>query len=164
MLLEKRTSKLNGEIKVTKSFGRVSVWVGGFQQSGPLVAKAWQKGISKVAKAERILVLGLGCGSIAPLLIKKFPDAKITGLEIDPIIIEIGKKYFGLDKYKNLKIVNSDANKFTMKEQFDLVIIDMYKGGESRINRDFSKLLKKGGTGIINRLENLKNKMEFFYA
>jgi spermidine synthase len=122
-------SEHNGRIKVRKFLWETSVWVGGFQQSGPLVRDVWQKALNNltVQQFNNILVLGLGCGVAAKLLIKKFPQAKITGVEIDPVMIAIGKKYFN---FENARVVNADAFQFRAKSKFDLIICDLYCGND----------------------------------
>ncbi|MEK7566036.1 MAG: methyltransferase domain-containing protein, partial [Patescibacteria group bacterium] len=122
-------SKFNGEIKLKKFFGRYSVWVGGYEQSGPLVEKLWHKALKEVL-LRNVLILGLGCGSILKPLLKKYPHSQITGVEIDPVMIALGKKYFNLDKIANLKIIIADATKTKLKDDFDLIIYDLYSGGE----------------------------------
>ena len=154
-------------MKVRSFFGQKSVWVGGFQQSGPLVEKFWSKTLQglplpKQGKPLRnVLILGLGCGSVIKPLLKKFPNCKITGIEIDPEMIEFGRQYFNLGQYTNLEIICDDAVRFckTTKRKYDLVLVDMYKGNipeKTKIN--ISKLLNPGGKGIINVLSGLKNK------
>ena len=46
--------------------------------------------------AKRILMIGLGAGSISTYLGRAMPDVQIDVVEIDPGVIAAGKKYFGL--------------------------------------------------------------------
>ena len=162
-------SKFNGEVKVKKYLWETSVWVGGFEQSGPLVRDIWQKAIKGLPPPGRgealrnVLILGLGCGIAAKLLIKKFPQAKITGVEIDPVMIEIGKKYFNL---LDIKIKITDAKKFikTTKQKFDLILVDTYLGGKQVLLKNLKNVLAKEGVVLVNKLENLKNEVLIFKA
>src|ERR1043166_8518655 len=45
---------------------------------------------------KRVLVLGLGAGSIAVYLHRFVPDAAIDAVELDPGVIEVARKYFAL--------------------------------------------------------------------
>lgn len=56
-------------------------------------------------------------------------DGKITGVEIDAAVVEIAKKYFGLENYNNVSIVIDDAFEFVLKtkEKYDLIIIDIFQ-------------------------------------
>lgn len=155
--VEEVNSKINGLIRVSKSKGKYSLWVNGFEQSGPVyVAKIWKAALARVtSKPKSVLILGLGGGTLVSLLSEKWPQASITGVEIDPIMISLGKKYFGLGKYKNLKIVLADARTYRPARQFDLVLVDCYLGGK----KIFPKT--KGKQILFNNLnrESLKNEV-----
>ncbi len=107
----------------------------------------------------KVLILGLASGSMIPLIQKKWPEAKITGIEIDPLMIALGKKYFHLDKYENLEIKIIDANKYLQNTtaKFDLIIFDLYKGKElpqnTKLFSKIAKLLKPNGILMVNQLK-----------
>lgn len=153
------------KIKVKKFLWQTSVWVGGFQQSGPLVEKLWRDAFNSltIKQYSNILVLGLGCGSAIKPLRKKFPDCHITGVEINPEMIEIGKKYFNLNKISNLKIKICDAKKFVSqtKQKFDLILVDVYFGGQQQTIKIPPKILSKKGLIIFNELSNGQNSMHY---
>lgn len=151
-------------ITVRKFLWQTSVWVNGFQQSGPLVEKVWSKAFSSFWPESRILkvlVLGLGCGSATKPLRQKFPNCYITGIEIDPKMIAIGKKHFNLSKIPNLKIILTDAKIFLKKnrEKFDLILVDTYLGGTQIFLKNLEKFLTKDGVILVNKLKNLKNEI-----
>ena len=50
---------------------------------------------------KRVLVLGLGAGSIPDYLHRFLPDATIDTVELDPGVIDVAKKYFGLRETKD---------------------------------------------------------------
>lgn len=114
---------------------------------------------------QEVLLLGLGAGNV-PTLLQEYADQyghsyAITGVEIDPKVVELGKKYFGLAAHANLEIVIADAVQFisTTERTFDLVIIDLYiedqvpLGMETRkAITQLAKLLKPGGMLLYNRL------------
>jgi len=133
-ILEERESKYNGHLKVVKTLGMGTyIQSNGLTQSGGIVESIWKSTLNQLNSYElqvtSCLILGLGGGTLAKLLRKKYPDAKITGIEIDPIMIELGKKYLDLDKY-NIDIKIIDAFKFlkTNKKKYDLMIVDTYLG------------------------------------
>jgi spermidine synthase len=99
------------------------------------------------------LLLGLGGGSVINLLQKKhkltFP---LTAVEIDPEVIRLGKKYFDLDNYKKLTILNEDAFTFIKNNRFsyDLIIVDLYINNivpEIFHSQQFITALKKASHG-----------------
>lgn len=79
------------------------------------------------------LVLGLGGGSVIQLLKEKYRlNIPITAVEIDPVVIQLGYKYFEFAKYKDVTVVNDDAYSFVRKNtlEYDLIIIDLYINDE----------------------------------
>src|SRR3990172_8787664 len=168
-VLEKVKSPINGEIEVIRSlaFGTY-IQVANLTQSGGILFDVWKKPLKKVAGSKKqvasVLILGLGGGTVVKLVKKFWPEAKITGVDLDPIMIELGKKYLGLDE-KVVEISISDAFNFlaTYDSQhttkFDLILIDLYVGddfpkkfeSENYIQRTRT-ILASGGIVIFNRL------------
>lgn len=170
-VIERIQSPINGEISIVKELlGKTVVRVGGIAQSGGIVEKIWQKILSNIkypiSNINSVLVLGLGCGTVAEIINQKWPEAAIAGIEIDPEVIKIGRKYFELDKIKNLSIINEDAvwwiaSKLSLisKNKYDLILVDLYRGQEfpkEAESEEFidglEKLLNKDGLIIFNRL------------
>ncbi len=79
---------------------------------------------------ENIGMLGLGGGAAVHSFHANYPEAKITAVDIDPDVVEVAKKHFFLNKYKNIDLVVDDARNFLMhrKDTFDFVILDVYDG------------------------------------
>lgn len=139
--VETTTSPINGEIRVVKHFGRFTVVAGGYTQSGGLVLAIWDKVLRSVKAAStseitKILILGLGAGSAARVAFQLWRKARITGIEIDPVMLELGRKYFSLHSQPNLTVINTDAVSWLYAKrqeqavpQFDLVLVDLYVGG-----------------------------------
>lgn len=162
-VIEEINSKINGKIKVVKSlaFGTY-LQVDNLTQSGGVVYDIWKETLNKLPNSKLIindcLILGLGGGSAAKLIRKYWPKAKITGVDIDPVIVELGKKYLGLE---GLSIVIADAKDFVegTKANYDLIIIDTYLGdsyprqfeSDAFLNH-ISALLNNKGLAVFNRL------------
>ncbi|CAM4011127.1 spermidine synthase [Flavobacterium weaverense] len=87
-------------------------------------------GYSKIVSMNHILVLGVAGGSVIKTLVDEIKyKGLITGVEIDPEIIEVANVYFHLDKIKNLKIVIDDAFEYVLKtkNKYDLIIVDVFQ-------------------------------------
>ncbi len=170
-VLEKVYSPINGEILVTEDlFGKKEMIVGQVDQSGGLVESLWSKIsnskflTSNKFQNSKILILGLGSGTVAKILAKKYPQAEMIGVEIDPKVVEIGKKYFGLGEIPNLEIRIADATGFISRNRFDLIIVDLYLGQEfpkeaesEKFLNGLKKILAKDGLIIFNRLNFNRN-------
>lgn len=173
-ILEEVDSPVNGKVQVVRTLEGVRILVGGISQSGWLVKRVWEAALKKLHKdgflAKDILILGLGGGSAAQLVYKYFPGARLTGVDIDPIMVSLGKKYLTLGKIKNLKIFNEDAYIWVDKQkegEFDLVLIDLYIGGEipkkfrkERFIKSVFRLVKKGGVAVFNHLYSQKEQKD----
>jgi len=163
-VLEERSSKYNGHLKVVRTFGMGTyIQSDGLTQSGGIVETIWKSTLRQIKNKDikEILILGLGGGTLAKLLRKKHPNSKIVGVEIDPMMIELGKKYLDLDKY-DIKIEIKDVNKIKFRNYsagassaYDLVIVDMYNGDnfpKEFESDEFLNKLTKFENVIINRL------------
>ena len=87
-------------------------------------------GYDRIRNFQSVLVLGVAGGSVIETLKKEIKfEGQITGVEIDPVVVELATKYFGLGKYNNVSIVIDDAFEFVLKskEKYDLIIIDIFQ-------------------------------------
>ena len=63
-------------------------------------------GYDRIRNFQSVLVLGVAGGSVIETLKKEIKfEGQITGVEIDPVVVELATKYFGLGKYNNVSIV-----------------------------------------------------------
>jgi spermidine synthase len=79
---------------------------------------------------KRVLVLGLGAGSI-PLYLQRFvPEAAVDAVELDPGVIDVAKKYFGLRETAKFHLIEADARMFLNRhpEPYDLIFVDAFTG------------------------------------
>jgi spermidine synthase len=79
---------------------------------------------------KRVLILGLGAGSIPVYLQRFLPDASIDTVELDPGVIDVAKKYFGLRETEKFHLVAGDARVFLNRhtEPYDLIFVDAFTG------------------------------------
>lgn len=87
-------------------------------------------GYDKILVMEHILLLGVAGGSVVKTLVDEISyKEKITGVEIDPDMIQIANEYFNLNQIKQLEVVIDDAFEFVLKtkDKYDLIIIDIFE-------------------------------------
>lgn len=167
-VLEEVESPINGGITVLKSlaFG-THFQVSGLTQSGGVVYEVWRSTLHKIKnlkfRINNCLILGLGGGSAALLVRRFWPIAEITGVDIDPIMIELGKKYLNLGGLRAEAVV-ADAMEFCGKEakeqgKYDLILVDIYVGDKipehvqtEEFLRLVLRLLANEGVAVFNRL------------
>jgi len=138
-VIKEYRSRFNGIIRVVMAFNQPRLMIGGMIQSGGLVRKLWETALAKLSQDKpqinNVLILGLGCGDCAFSVQKYFPQAQMTGVEIDNQVIEAARCYFSLATVKNLKIAIADAADYVKNlgreknaPKFDLVLLDVYLG------------------------------------
>jgi predicted membrane-bound spermidine synthase len=108
---------------------------------------------------KKVLMLGLGGGSISTYLGRFLPDAAITTVEIDPGVIAATKTYFGLRETDRMRYRAADGRVFLNRntELYDLILLDAYRGGYVPVHlltREFYTLVKQrlapGGAAAFN--------------
>jgi spermidine synthase len=77
-----------------------------------------------------ILEIGLGGGRTAQYLHLHMPSARITCVELDPEVIALAQRYFGVRPDQRLRIVERDGRMFLRQaqERYDLIMVDAYRG------------------------------------
>lgn len=90
-----------------------------------------ERGLNRIPmdNIDSVLVLGMGAGSVVESLRKKYNyQNQITGVEYDPVIIEIARKEFNLQEDLKVQIILDKAEDYIQKieNQFDLIIIDVF--------------------------------------
>jgi len=110
----------------------------------------------------RILVSGLGGGTIPAALAELLPDARIDVVEIDPTVVEVAKRYFGYVPGPHTRVYVQDARVFGKRavlsgQQYDAIFLDAYNGDyipEHLMTREYleetRRLLKPGGVVAAN--------------
>lgn len=78
-----------------------------------------------------VLILGLGGGTSVRQFNLLFDDIHFTGVDIDPLLMDIGRQYFCLDA-PNVDPVVMDARRFvnTSHKKFDVILIDLFIGDQ----------------------------------
>jgi len=100
---------------------------------------------------ERILIIGLGGGTMSNTLHHVFPHAVITNVEIDPAVIKVARNYFSLFENEDITAVVQDGRIFVKratikKQQYDWIILDAFNGDyipEHLMTREFLEETKQ---------------------
>ena len=82
---------------------------------------------------QKILIAGLGGGSLPSTLAKLYPDAEIDVVEIDQAVVNVAKQYFSFEETENVKVTVNDARVFVKRaslldQRYDFVILDAFTG------------------------------------
>lgn len=169
-------SPIHGPITFIKIKGNKALRAGGVTHSGGEILPMWEEVLNNIAnngsQITNCLLLGVGGGDVLKILKRQYPRAYVVGVEIDPVMVEIAQKEFGLSVDNNTEIIIEDAIKWTKenqtKKKFDIIVCDLYIGPlnpiESRTKQyilNLKQMLSPDGVLVYNAHFQEKNKQEF---
>jgi spermidine synthase len=161
-ILKTIQSKFNGRLEVYKEDGRTVLNTENTHYSGHILKAIFLRVLKNVdlSQTKKILLLGLGGGTVVELLTNEFEfKGHITAVEIDPVIISIAKKDFGIKPSSKLTIECADAVEYirTSRKKFDLIICDIFvdqilpeEVAAESFWKNMAKRSSKNGTIIFN--------------
>jgi len=81
-------------------------------------------------QASSCLVLGLGGGSIPRMLLAARSRIEVEAVEIDPVVVELAARYFGVGALPRFAINLEDAAVFLRRcnSKYGIVVVDTYVG------------------------------------
>lgn len=87
-----------------------------------------------VEKPRKVLVIGLGGGTIPRVIRRFFPEVEVDCVELDPDVAEAAKKYFLFEESPKVRVHVNDGRRHVrrlVKEgaKYDLVLLDAFRGG-----------------------------------
>ncbi len=86
-------------------------------------------GLALCEEPRRILVIGLGGGSLPMFLRKHYPAAGIDVAEIDPDVVDVAKKYFGFREDERMRAHVGDGRQFienARQADYDIIFLDAF--------------------------------------
>lgn len=142
--------------------GRKVLRVGGVIQS-VAVDDEYQRDVWDAMLPERrpasALILGLGGGTTAMLLTRRWGPLPITGVEVDPSVVWLARHEFGLSDMPHVQIEVVDAFAYMRRcaDRRDLICVDLYTAGKmahgvlaGSFLRDVARCLTPEGTAVFN--------------
>lgn len=77
---------------------------------------------------KKVLVVGLGSGSVPKRIISDFPGVQVDSIELDPVVVEVAKRYFSLRDDPRHRIFVQDGRQFVRRAEttYDLIVMDAY--------------------------------------
>lgn len=102
----------------------VSVW--SILLAAPFFAEPRPGGATVTVR--RVAVVGLAAGTTANLLTRVFGPITIDGIEIDPAIVSVGRRFFAMNE-PNLNVVVGDG-RYQLRRlpgRYDLITVDAYR-------------------------------------
>ncbi len=77
---------------------------------------------------KRMLVVGLGAGSIPKRFLWDYPALAVDSVELDPVVVDLAKQYFGVIEDRRHRIIVADGRQFVRRTEatYDLIVMDAY--------------------------------------
>lgn len=77
---------------------------------------------------QRVLIVGLGGGAMVHFLTHHEPQVDIDVVEIDPAVVQLADKYFGVRSGGNVRVHTADAVTFveSTADRYDLILMDAF--------------------------------------
>lgn len=91
-------------------------------------ARAMPIGFGFVERPKRVLIVGLGGGTLPTLFHKHYPRTIIDVVEIDPDVVAVAKKYFGFREDAAMHAYVDDGRRFIEKCRvpYDIIFLDAF--------------------------------------
>lgn len=111
---------------------------------------------------ERILIIGLGGGSITSALQAMLPETKIDTVEIDAVVYRLAQDFFAFEPGPNTRVFIQDGRVFVRRalnrgEKYDLILLDAFEDDyipEHMLTREFLEevrsIMAPGGVVVAN--------------
>lgn len=111
---------------------------------------------------KRMLVIGLGGGTLPTLYAQLFPSLSIDVVEVDEAVVRVARTYFGFITNDRLKVIIDDGRLFVKKagrrgEKYDLIMLDAFNGEyipEHMMTQEFLRevkvLMSENGLVVAN--------------
>jgi spermidine synthase len=91
-------------------------------------SRAILAGLVFCERPRRVLIVGLGGGTIPTFLRKHFPELTIDVVEIDQGVFDVAKEYFGFREDERMHVFIDDGRRFitNCRTPYDIVFLDAF--------------------------------------
>jgi len=115
-------------------------------------------------RRDRVLILGLGGGSVARVVRALASKARITAVEIDAGVVRAARRWFDLDGLR-VEVVRGDARRYLerTRRRFDVILDDVFVGNRRNVRKPdwlpdpglalAAALLRPGGILVSNAID-----------
>jgi spermidine synthase len=118
----KRLLRLNEGVAVHSVWRADTVLTGGVWDAFLALPPLLDRPLRSVA------ILGNAAGTTARALGVFYPEARVDGVELDPAVSRVGRRFFGLEDNLRLTVHDADARPFlrSTDTRYDLIVVDAY--------------------------------------
>lgn len=108
---------------------------------------------------KRVLVIGMGGGTFTRMVQRHVKDARTDAVEIDPVVVDVAKRFFTLKEDARTRVHVTDGAAFlaSTRTKYDVIFLDAYDGEDVPAHlatESFFSLVKEhltpGGVAVMN--------------
>jgi len=79
-------------------------------------------------RARRVLMIGLGGGTVPTRYAQDYPHMQITVVELDPAVVDVARRYFHVPIGTRLDVIPQDGRLFVTRAagRYDILLLDAY--------------------------------------
>lgn len=98
---------------------------------------------------DRALFIGAGAFGMPASVSRQWPEAHVDVVEIDPAVVDVGRRFFRLDEFPQVHAYATDGRRFLRQSDgaYDLIFGDAYQGVRSipahLVTREFFELVEE---------------------
>ena len=108
-------------------------------------------GLLLTPQPKKILIVGLGGGTLPLAFNDLFPDAQIDVVEVDQAVVNVAKEFFFFEENANMSVAVNDARVFVKRagilgKKYDYIILDAFGGDyipEHLLTQEFLEEVKQ---------------------
>ena len=91
-------------------------------------ARAMPVGLTLVENPRRVLIVGLGGGTIPSFLHKHYPRMTIDVVDIDPDVVDVAKRFFAFREDATMHAYVADGRRFIeeCRDPYDVIFLDAF--------------------------------------
>ncbi len=91
-------------------------------------AEVMPVGLALVEEPKRVLIVGLGGGTIPSFLRKHYPKMAIDVVDIDPDVVAVAKRFFGFREDATMRAHVADGRRFIEQRggRYDVIFLDAF--------------------------------------
>lgn len=114
-------------------------------------SKLLMAGVYLNPQPQKILVIGMGIGTVPTAFTKLYPDVSVDTVDIDPVVFKVAKEYFDFKESDRSHVFIQDGRmyvKHAIKKglKYDIVILDAFNGDyipEHLLTKEFLEEVKE---------------------
>ncbi len=122
-------------------------------------------GLAYNPDARDVLYVGLGAGSSPKRMWRDHKDVQIHVVELDPVVVDVGYRYFDVPRDARLRVEVGDGRQFLTREEkrWDVIVVDAFFADAipfHLVTREFLEIVQErlapGGVVVTNAIGALE--------